>query len=229
MKRLFRWLYVPLCAIIGLLAGALSSIPFLFLGLLVSFMLQRFPETAQFIVNIIATIGFAISGFVSGMITVESGVDDGLGADVLGADIISKHRKGISVAIFIFILLGVVLWLISSIMVGDVPIRYYVNCIALLVGVFIGMVSSYNKGGEFKEKQPEYKKEENNIDNPLHLQQVEYNTEGIRLGFTANVNGETLEVVGIYEDKLMVNYQGKTIPRSKEEIAEIVHSAEQKS
>lgn len=50
--------------------------------------------------------------------------------------------------------------------------------------------------------------------------------EDIGLGFTANVNGETLEVVGVYEDKLMVDYQGKAIPMTKEEIAEIVNNAE---
>lgn len=50
--------------------------------------------------------------------------------------------------------------------------------------------------------------------------------EDIGLGYTAEVNGETLEVVGIYEDKFMVDYQGKTIPMTKEEIAEIVNNAQ---
>jgi hypothetical protein len=57
-------------------------------------------------------------------------------------------------------------------------------------------------------------------------QPQQINAEDVGLGFTANVNGETLEVVGVYEDKLMVDYQGKTIPMTKEEIAEIVNNAQ---
>lgn len=57
-------------------------------------------------------------------------------------------------------------------------------------------------------------------------QTPQISAEDIGVGFTADVNGENLEVVGIYEDKLMVNYQGKILPRTKEEIAEIVNSAQ---
>ena len=198
MKRLFKWLSVPLWAIIGLFAGALTYIPFLLIGLAVSLVLQRLPEIAQFIVNILATIGFAISGFVSGMFSVK-----------LGTDRMPEYRKGISVAIFIFILLGVVLWLISFIMVGDALIRDYVNRIALLAGGFIAMLMSYNEGDEFKEKQPKYKKKENNIYNPyLHLHQVEYNTGDVLL--VKADNGEEVEVMvlpqaGIGSDKIVIS------------------------
>lgn len=57
-------------------------------------------------------------------------------------------------------------------------------------------------------------------------QTPQISAEDVGLGFTADVNGETLEVVGIYEDKFMVDYQGKTIPMTKEEIAEIVNNAQ---